>query len=487
MRSIDNVGATNDNHELKLLPNGNYLVGAIRNLPGFAVCGLPSVTVSDRGIQEIAPDGTLVWEWFPSDHIPTSEVPTAWCSSVLSSGATSGVYDPWHWNSAEPDGDSYVLSFQRLDAIYKVSRSTGAVEWKIGGTARPESLALINDPGGGPWGGHDPRVLADGTITSHDNGFHPGGAGRTPRAMRYQIDELAGTATLVEQINDPGTLTAGCCGSARKLPGGNWVMSWGQNSLVTELTPAGSRVFSLSFSNASPYRAIPLPPGVLSRTLLRAGMDAQQPRLARPGSGTPLRVPLVPEYAPCTSPNAAHAAPLDLAACTPSVLESSQLRTSSVGRGNNFVKMTVLPGDPGTAADEADIALTAQVTDVRIQSNGFDYTGQVLLRADLRQTDRANEPFTTSAGTVEDFGMSVPIDCTAQAEVGLGSSCSLATTLDTLVPGFAKEGKRTILSALSVSVLDAGPDANVSPPSGCPPACGTGDESVFMREGVLLP
>jgi hypothetical protein len=488
-RSIHNVGATNDLHELMLLPNGNYLIGAIRNRSGFSVCGLPNVTVSDRGIQEIAPDGSLVWEWYPSDHIPTSEVSAAWCSSILNSGAGSGIYDVWHWNSAEPDGDSYVLSLQRMDAIYKVSRSTGAVEWKIGGTARPESLTLVNDPSGGPWGGHDPRVLSDGTVTAHDNGFHPGpGASRTPRAIRYQIDEVARTATLVEQVNDPGTVTAGCCGSARKLPGGNWVMSWGGNRLVTELTPSSGRVFGLSFINAASYRAHPVLPGVLSRATLRAGMDAQQPRMARPGSATPLRVPLVTQFTQCTSPNSTHIPPLDLESCTPATQESSQLTMSDLGFGNGFVKLSALAGDPSTPVDEADVALTTNISDVLRKSDGADYDGKVILRAHVRQTDRANEPFASSAATVEDAALSIPVDCAATPGTHVGGTCRLATTFDTLVPGLAKEGKRAVMSVLSLKVLDAGPDGSVAPTSGaCPYTCGSGDEQVFLSQGILPP
>lgn len=89
---------------------------------------------------------------------------------------------------------------------------------------------------------------------------------------------MARTATLVEQITDPAAPSSYCCGSARKLPGGNWVASWGSQPLVTELTPAGSRVFGLTFDTGYlSYRAIPVPFGQLSRDALRAGMNAQHP------------------------------------------------------------------------------------------------------------------------------------------------------------------------------------------------------------------
>ena len=183
-------------------------------------------------------------------------------------------------------------------------------------------------------------------------------------------------------------------------------------------------------------------------------MDAQQPRLARPGSATPLRVPLVPAYRQCTSPNSTHIAPLDLGSCTPAVQESSQLTISDLGLGSGFVKLNAIAGDSSTPADEADIGVTTDISDVRRKSDGSDYTGQVVVRAVLRQTDRANQPFDSSAATVEDAPLSIPIGCAATGGTGVGARCSLATTTDTLIPGFAKEGKRTVMSVLSLSVLD---------------------------------
>ena len=48
---------------------------------------------------------------------------------------------------------------------------------------------------------------------------------------------------------------------------------------MTELTPAGVRVFRMTFTEPFfTYRAEPVPFGVLSRAALRGGMDAQFPR-----------------------------------------------------------------------------------------------------------------------------------------------------------------------------------------------------------------
>jgi hypothetical protein len=48
---------------------------------------------------------------------------------------------------------------------------------------------------------------------------------------------------------------------------------------VTEATTSGARVFTLTFdSGLFSYRAVPVPVGGLSRSALRSGMDAMNPR-----------------------------------------------------------------------------------------------------------------------------------------------------------------------------------------------------------------
>ena len=96
-------------------------------------------------------------------------------------------------------------------------------------------------------------------MTLHDNGSN---LKRPPRGVMYQIDEISKTATLIEDVRDNAApnLTSPCCGSAAKLPSGNWVMSWGGTTSVTELTPAGNRVEALTLGVFS-YRSGSGPPG----------------------------------------------------------------------------------------------------------------------------------------------------------------------------------------------------------------------------------
>jgi hypothetical protein len=213
---------------------------------------------------------------------------------------------------------------------------------------------------------------------------------------------------------------------------------------------------------------------------VREDLDAY----ARPGSATPLKVPLVQEYSECTSPNSTHAQPLDEPSCSPASLRSSLLKTSTVGKGGAFATLRVQAGNTATAADEADVTISSFITDVRT-AGGADYSGPLLLETGARITDGASGFFGTGSATTVDLRFGAPIQCTPTADPAIGSTCNLTTTADSLLPDFAREGKRAIVSAFSLAVKDAGADAGIG--SGCPLACGTGDETEYLRQGIFAP
>jgi hypothetical protein len=272
------------------------------------------------------------------------------------------------------------------------------------------------------------------------------------------------------------------------------------------LDPDGSSFWAAVYANGTIYKV-----GITSGSVLTsfpslphtgaglAGLAVFKPAppptpYPRPGSGSPLRVALVPSYAKCTAPNTTHITPLNRPSCNPPVQQSSLLTTSSVGKGGGFVRLDVfcnggasgeVPPCSTTAGDQADVNIAATATDVRKRSDGTDYVGKVILNAAMRVTDQSNGAGAFS-GTVTDLQFGVPINCVGNTTSDLGSTCNLSTTTDTLVPGFAKEGKRMVVSALSVNLKDAGLDGSVGG-AGCPPTCGTGDESVYMDQGVFAP
>jgi glucose/arabinose dehydrogenase len=278
-----------------------------------------------------------------------------------------------------------------------------------------------------------------------------------------------------------GDLTCGKMFKLDPAPGGGYTRSafasgFGAYSLIT-------MTFGPPESNLYLYYVTWNGPGYQVRRITQPNQE----RYPRPGSGSPLRVPLVPAYARCVTPNATHAAPLALQSCSPPAQESALLTTSTTGVGTGFARLRVIAGDPATSADEADVGIVAAATDVRRRSDGADYVGKVLLEATIRITDRANGFAGTESATTVDKRLSFPVDCVTTPVTTKGGACNLATTTDTVVPGFAREGKRSVISALTIQLLDVGADGSIGPPAGCPPSCGSGDEAVFLRQGIFAP
>jgi hypothetical protein len=265
-------GAVADIHEIQLLPNGNYLIGAQVKYQAdtSAFGGSADSTVLGIQIQELTPDGDLVWHWESRGHIGLDETGRWWDNQILD----DQPYDIVHWNSAELVGKHRLLvSFRHLDAVYEIDRRSGDIVWKLGGTETPESLDVTNDPRGEyPLGGqHDARIEPDGTLTVHDNST---GLGEPPRAVRYRIDAKAGTARLIQSIADPDVPDSFCCGSARRLDSGDWLIGWGGQGLVGGYDADGERLFGLQLAVGFSYRANPVPAGVITMSRLRAAMDA---------------------------------------------------------------------------------------------------------------------------------------------------------------------------------------------------------------------
>jgi acyl-homoserine lactone acylase PvdQ len=204
----------------------------------------------------------------------------------------------------------------------------------------------------------------------------------------------------------------------------------------------------------------------------------------RPRGATPVRVPLVPAYRACSSPNRTHGAPLSFGACSPPVLRSDYLTVGtpdSNGKAANSVgsvTLNVQPDNPATTADEADVLVNAGITDVRNQGTLTDYTGQLRLGTTVRITDRNNGGASGSdPATVSDIPLGVTMPCAATADTTIGGNCSVATSLDSLVPGTITGGSRSIWQLGEVTVIDGGADGLIS----------TSPNTVFARQGLFVP
>lgn len=278
VRLVRTGGSIVDGHEYRELPNGNVLldtyVPETADLRRFG--GPKRGAIASAEVQEVDPEGRVVWRWNSRGHIALSET-GRWWQSVLSNPRRRlqrKIFDPVHINSIEPRGHGeVVISTRHTDAVYGIDRATGEINWKLGGTRTGQSLQVSGDPATKLLGGqHDARIDRRGRLTIFDNGKD---RPRRPRVVFYRLDLEQGRALYRGQLNDPEVERSHCCGSARETSDGGWLVSWGDNPLVTRFDSHGRIAFRLHLP-ASTFRAVPVPERATSVRQLRAGMAAMR-------------------------------------------------------------------------------------------------------------------------------------------------------------------------------------------------------------------
>src|SRR5215218_3956663 len=279
LRLVQTQGSIIDGHEFHELRNGNVLVDTY--VPEAAdlrrVGGPRRAAIVSAEIQELDPQGHLHWHWNSRGNISLGET-GRWWRSVLSNPRRRlhgrETFDPVHINSIDPRGRrEVVISTRHTDAVYGIDRKSGEIRWKLGGSETAKSLRVVGDPAHRLLGGqHDARVGSDGRLSIYDNGKD---RPRRPRVVFYRLDLRNRAAHYLGQLNDPEVKTSHCCGSARELPGGGWLVSWGDNPLLSAFDAQDRLLFRLHLA-ASTFRAVPAPPGATSVEALDRGMEAME-------------------------------------------------------------------------------------------------------------------------------------------------------------------------------------------------------------------
>ncbi len=223
-----------DLHEVRLTPEGTAWIDAFdpieMNLS--SVHGLANGIVSDSIVQEIdVKTGLVMWEWHALEHIPVSE--------SNSPPPKSDTY-PWdyvHINSIDPghDGD-VLLSARNTWTLYDVDIHSGAVRWRLGSSHSSFRLG----PGVRFYWQHDAEFQPGGLISLFDNGSDPPKE-KQSRGLLLATSLPSHSASLVKALVNPSkVLLAESQGNTLSLPGGNWLMGYGQLPDFTEYDPAGN-------------------------------------------------------------------------------------------------------------------------------------------------------------------------------------------------------------------------------------------------------
>jgi hypothetical protein len=214
-------GLKADLHEFVITPENTALLIA------YDTVYRPEGRVTQGVVQEVEIDTGLVrFEWHSVGHIATAE-------SYRPKAKGRARWDYLHLNSVALDADgNFILSARQTHAVYKISRQTGNVLWRLGG--RKSDFQL----GAGTRFAlqHDARVQPDGTLTLFDNSSSPP-VRKHSRALRIRLDGTR--ATLESALRHPDGLLAATQGSVQLLASGNTFVGWGSRRWFTEYDANG--------------------------------------------------------------------------------------------------------------------------------------------------------------------------------------------------------------------------------------------------------
>jgi hypothetical protein len=212
---------------------------------------------------------------------------------------------------------------------------------------------------------------------------------------------------------------------------------------------------------------VPAAPQTDVMGIMMAWYAPPDPGYARPKGASPTRASLVPAYNACTAPNRTHGLPLNSSSCTPPVQSSNFLTmgtpdaNGTAANGSGSVSLITVIGNPSNSVDDADLRLKMSVNDVRNKTGLTDYAGQLKSTTTIRAIDRDNGP--SEVGVMQDTPYSFTVPCTTTPASGTtGSTCSVDTTADALVPNTIKENLRTVWQLGKIEVFDGGSDGVAS-------------------------
>jgi hypothetical protein len=210
----------------------------------------------------------------------------------------------------------------------------------------------------------------------------------------------------------------------------------------------------------------------------------------RPKAATPLRVPLVPAYKQCTSPDRTHGQPLAFRSCNPPVQASNFLTvgTPSANGAQANSQGFLLLKVRDTSADQ--LLISMNIFDVRClpatdtavcnsanAADGPDYSGQLQGNMMIRVSDHYNGPNLNEAATMQDIPFPVNAPCVNTADTSIGAYCSTSFNPQPGIPPQDYGGRRTVIQLTQVQVFDGGPDGVV----------GSNDNTLFQVQGIFTP
>lgn len=217
-------------HDFCRLDNGNTMLNRHVLIPPDIASkvkgGIPGTETEDgiwgQGLQEITPDGTVIWEWLGYEHMdPEIDIACPICPRNIW-GYVNGI-------DVFPSGD-IVASFRHLNSLLIIDRQTGAIKWRWGHWHLGHQ--------------HNPTVLENGNVLVFDNGYHrlPPYEHRTALSgeVSSRVLEINPETDEIEweySDEDLQRFYSAVCSSAQRLPNGNTLICESTAGRIFEVTP----------------------------------------------------------------------------------------------------------------------------------------------------------------------------------------------------------------------------------------------------------
>ncbi len=234
-----------DDHELMILPNGHYALIAISrdqiDMRHYVTGGDSAAIVQGNVIEIFDRSKNNIFQWRGIDHYDPGD--------AIHEFLVGEVIDFEHANSLDFDSvGNLILSNRHLCEITKINSETGDIIWRFGGAHN--QFALLNDS---VWFSyqHSVKLMPNGHLLFMDNSNYDSVIGvpgyfQKSRAVEYELDTAAKTATLVWQYHHSPEIFTDAMGSVERLPNGNTFIGWGEYPIaITEVRPDTSTAFEM--------------------------------------------------------------------------------------------------------------------------------------------------------------------------------------------------------------------------------------------------
>jgi len=240
-------GRQSDLHEFVITPHSTALVTSyeVRQANLSGVGGPAFGQVIGGIVQELElPSGRVLFEWRSLDHVAIEETHAAYQGHPL---------DYFHVNSIDLAADgNLIVSARNTWGVYKISRKTGRVIWRLGGKRSDFEMG----PGTRFAWQHDARHHGANLVSVFDDGAAPQVEPQS-RVLVIRLDAENARARLVRKfVHTPNRLVTQFMGNAQVLPNGHVVVGWGNEPYVTEFGPDGAILFDAKLPRGGQnYRA----------------------------------------------------------------------------------------------------------------------------------------------------------------------------------------------------------------------------------------